>query len=136
MYSICSKLHLLPSGGSDIEAGGYTQVPGGPRAEAERRRFVDVKSFVFVYFNCIFRAIALKALDQRLANAAAPPPAPKVSSHNSRDQAMSPSSARSSSPVASTSTGTGLGRPHERSKSIGEMDLGEATTSPVPDSKS
>ena len=94
------------------------------------------QGFIFSNLNHIFRALALKALDQRLANAAAPPPVPKASPHNSRDQVSSPPSARSHSPIASTSTGTGMGRPHERSKSIGEMDLGEATTSSVSDSKS
>ena len=37
-YTIASKLHLIPTGG-DVEAG-YTQLPGGARAEAERRRWV------------------------------------------------------------------------------------------------
>ncbi|OBZ79453.1 hypothetical protein A0H81_01206 [Grifola frondosa] len=49
-YTLASRFHLIPSSGVDIESGGYTQLPGGARAEAERRR-----------------AMALKALDQRLA---------------------------------------------------------------------
>ncbi|KAF9654216.1 DUF1751-domain-containing protein [Thelephora ganbajun] len=49
LCSLATRLHLIPSAGHDIEAG-YTQVPGGARAEAERRR-----------------AMALKALDQRMA---------------------------------------------------------------------
>jgi len=40
---------------TDLEAGGYAALPGGARAEAERRR-----------------AMALKALDQRLASSSAP----------------------------------------------------------------
>ena len=38
VYNVASKLHLIPGGSSDIEAGGYSQLPGGARAEAERRR--------------------------------------------------------------------------------------------------
>lgn len=41
-YTIASKFHLIPVGNIDIEAGGYSQLPGGARAEAERRRYVDV----------------------------------------------------------------------------------------------
>jgi hypothetical protein len=37
LYSLATRFHLIPSTGNDIEAG-YTQVPGGTRAEAERRR--------------------------------------------------------------------------------------------------
>ncbi|KAH9982840.1 eukaryotic integral membrane protein, partial [Lactifluus volemus] len=48
-YKYASQFHLIPSGGADLEAN-HTQ-PGSARAEAERRR-----------------AMALKALDQRLAN--------------------------------------------------------------------
>jgi len=49
-YALATKLHLIPVSGSDVESGGYSQVPGSARAEAERRR-----------------AMALKALDQRMA---------------------------------------------------------------------
>jgi len=53
------RLHLIPSSSNtDIEIGAYNQLPGGARAEAERRR-----------------ALALKALDQRLANSSSPGPA-------------------------------------------------------------
>ncbi|CAL1695007.1 unnamed protein product [Somion occarium] len=55
-HSLASKFHLIPSIGPDVESGGYTQLPGGARAEAERRR-----------------AMALKALDQRLAGGATSP---------------------------------------------------------------
>lgn len=51
IYKIATRLRLVPSSfPQDIESG-YSQVPGGARAEAERRR-----------------ALALKALDQRLAH--------------------------------------------------------------------
>ncbi|GJE85820.1 eukaryotic integral membrane protein [Phanerochaete sordida] len=50
VHGLATRFHLIPLGNADIEAGGYSQVPGGTRAEAERRR-----------------AMALKALDQRMA---------------------------------------------------------------------
>jgi len=53
-YKYASRFHLIPSGGADLEAN-HAQ-PGSTRAEAERRR-----------------AMALKALDQRLANPANAP---------------------------------------------------------------
>ncbi|TFY69984.1 hypothetical protein EVJ58_g107 [Rhodofomes roseus] len=40
VYMLASKFHLIPASGSDVEAGGYAAVPGGARAEAERRRHV------------------------------------------------------------------------------------------------
>lgn len=56
VFTWASRLHLIPSAGSDVELGGYGQLPAGmARAEAERRR-----------------AMALKALDQRLANNSSP----------------------------------------------------------------
>ncbi|EAU92793.2 hypothetical protein CC1G_01838 [Coprinopsis cinerea okayama7 len=55
VYSLATRLRLIPKSYGDIEANGYTQVPGGARAEAERRR-----------------ALALKALDQRVANTSSP----------------------------------------------------------------
>ncbi|EEB91991.1 hypothetical protein MPER_09562 [Moniliophthora perniciosa FA553] len=51
VFSWAVKLHLIPSHGGDLENGGYSPLPGSARAEAERRR-----------------AMALKALDQRMAN--------------------------------------------------------------------
>jgi len=58
-YNLGSKFHLIPSSAPDVESGGYTALPGpgSTRAEAERRR-----------------AMALKALDQRVANASPAPP--------------------------------------------------------------
>ncbi|KAJ7597523.1 eukaryotic integral membrane protein-domain-containing protein [Mycena floridula] len=56
VYTVANRFHLIPStGSSDLEGGAYSQVPGSARAEAERRR-----------------AMALKALDQRLAGTSAP----------------------------------------------------------------
>ncbi|KAG8219508.1 eukaryotic integral membrane protein-domain-containing protein [Butyriboletus roseoflavus] len=53
VHKIATRFHLIPASvPHDIESG-YSQLPGGARAEAERRR-----------------ALALKALDQRLANSA------------------------------------------------------------------
>jgi len=49
-YMLATKFHLIPASNLDVESGGYSQLPGGARAEAERRR-----------------AMALKALDQRMA---------------------------------------------------------------------
>nr|BAH22604.1 hypothetical protein UPA2 [Pholiota nameko] len=55
VYSLATRFHLIPNAGPDVELGSYGQVPGTARAEAERRR-----------------AMALKALDQRLANSSSP----------------------------------------------------------------
>ncbi|KAI0082082.1 DUF1751-domain-containing protein, partial [Panus rudis PR-1116 ss-1] len=55
-HAVASRFHLIPSSLSEPESAGYAQVPGGARAEAERRR-----------------AMALKALDQRIASGAASP---------------------------------------------------------------
>jgi hypothetical protein len=44
--------------------------PGSARAEAERRRYVFSSSPLSVDVDFLFRAMALKALDQRLANPA------------------------------------------------------------------
>ncbi|KAH9898217.1 DUF1751-domain-containing protein [Cubamyces lactineus] len=54
-HTLATKFHLIPTGSIDVEAG-YSQLPGGARAEAERRR-----------------AMALKALDQRVASGASSP---------------------------------------------------------------
>jgi len=37
LHSLATRFRLIPTAGQDIEVG-YTQVPGGARAEAERRR--------------------------------------------------------------------------------------------------
>jgi len=106
VHSVATRLHLIPTSGADIESGLYSQVPGSARAEAERRR-----------------AMALKALDQRLANTAAPPAGnsqgaspPKVPrAPPPAAAARSDSSAMPSSPPAVRA---------ERTKSGGEIDIG------------
>ncbi|KAI8990444.1 DUF1751-domain-containing protein [Trametes punicea] len=65
-YKLASKFHLIPIGSIDVEAGGYSQLPGGARAEAERRR-----------------AMALKALDQRVASGASSPVPPQRAANGS-----------------------------------------------------
>nr|BDS00033.1 hypothesis protein 2 [Mycoleptodonoides aitchisonii] len=60
-HSLATRFHVIPTAGLDVESGGYSQLPGGARAEAERRR-----------------AMALKALDQRLAGNAPGPSPPKA----------------------------------------------------------
>lgn len=35
---LATKFHLIPGTSGDVESGGYSQLPGGARAEAERRR--------------------------------------------------------------------------------------------------
>ncbi|KAK7058379.1 hypothetical protein VNI00_002013 [Paramarasmius palmivorus] len=55
VFTWAVRLHLIPSHGSDLENGGYSPLPVNGRAEAERRR-----------------AMALKALDQRMANSSSP----------------------------------------------------------------
>jgi hypothetical protein len=40
-FKLATRFHLIPTSvPHDIESGGYSQVPGGARAEAERRRSV------------------------------------------------------------------------------------------------
>jgi hypothetical protein len=67
-YNYASRFHLIPSGGADLEAN-HSQ-PGSARAEAERRRFVSSSPLQDADIYLVFRAMALKALDQRLANPA------------------------------------------------------------------
>ncbi|KAJ3998505.1 eukaryotic integral membrane protein-domain-containing protein [Lentinula boryana] len=68
VYKWANKLHLIPAHGGDIE-NGFNTIPGSARAEAERRR-----------------AMALQALDQRLAHTSSPSPqsAAPVSAHTPR----------------------------------------------------
>ncbi|KAJ3750734.1 eukaryotic integral membrane protein-domain-containing protein [Lentinula detonsa] len=68
VYKWANKLHLIPSHGGDIE-NGFNTIPGSARAEAERRR-----------------AMALQALDQRLAHTSSPSPqsAAPASAHTPR----------------------------------------------------
>ncbi|KAH8119830.1 DUF1751-domain-containing protein [Phellopilus nigrolimitatus] len=100
VHPLATRFYLIPGAGGDIESGGYAQLPGGPRAEAERRR-----------------ALALKALDQRMASSAAPPKESTVPM------------VESGSPSSSVSPGTpvsDLGRvhPHDQHRGSSEVDLG------------
>ncbi|KAJ7446472.1 eukaryotic integral membrane protein-domain-containing protein [Mycena galericulata] len=110
VHSLATRLHLIPTSGPDLESGSYSQVPGSARAEAERRR-----------------AMALKALDQRLANTAtpaatgsSPPPAPR---------APPPAAAARSDTTAMPSSPPAAPRANERTKSVGEVDIGDVTKS-------
>ncbi|KAI0319788.1 eukaryotic integral membrane protein [Amylostereum chailletii] len=73
VYIYASRFHLIPTGGADVEANGF--LPGNARAEAERRR-----------------QMALKALDQRVANTSSPsgakPPAARTDSLSSKGEAV------------------------------------------------
>lgn len=98
VYKLATRFHLLPTSvPHDIESGGYSQVPGGARAEAERRR-----------------ALALKALDQRLANSSSGSP---TQSGTSQAQSSRPS------PAAPASA------PNERKPSPVEMDVADTSGS-------
>ncbi|KAF9786856.1 DUF1751-domain-containing protein [Thelephora terrestris] len=81
LHSLATRFHLIPSMGHDIE-GGYTQVPGGARAEAERRR-----------------AMALKALDQRMAGAPSSSTNGPTTSSNAGRQHQDPPHGRANSPM-------------------------------------
>ncbi|EGN93153.1 hypothetical protein SERLA73DRAFT_190033 [Serpula lacrymans var. lacrymans S7.3] len=104
VHSIATRFHLIPNSASaDIESGGYSLTPGGARAEAERRR-----------------ALALKALDQRLASSSAGSPSLNGSSQSQ------PQSQPSRPPPAAVTP-----RPDERKASPGtsEVDLADSPSS-------
>jgi len=112
VHSLATRLHLIPTVSADAESGLYgpvplyNQVPGSARAEAERRR-----------------AMALKALDQRLASTGAPATStspPKV------PRAPPPAAAARSDSTAMPSSPPAAPRANERSKSVGEIDIGDA----------
>ncbi|KAF9814524.1 hypothetical protein IEO21_05075 [Rhodonia placenta] len=100
-YGLASKFHLIPLSGGDVESGGYAQVPGGARAEAERRR-----------------AMALKALDQRLASGASSPAPPQRPSNGSSPV----SRPTTSTPNTSLTNGDVSGA----KKSAAEADIADA----------
>jgi len=85
IYKYASRFHLIPSAGADLEAN-HSQ-PGSARAEAERRR-----------------AMALKALDQRLAN-----PANTTAAQPSRPQPPASSSNPETTKVPDENEGGDLG---------------------------
>ncbi|KAJ7040429.1 eukaryotic integral membrane protein-domain-containing protein [Mycena alexandri] len=104
VHSLATRLHLIPAAGADLESGLYSQVPGSARAEAERRR-----------------AMALKALDQRLANTAAPPATAGQSSSPPKAPRAPPpaAAARSDAPAMPSS-------PPPVSKSVAEIDIAQS----------
>ncbi|KAI0654240.1 DUF1751-domain-containing protein [Cubamyces menziesii] len=91
-HALATKFHLIPTGSIDVEAG-YSQLPGGARAEAERRR-----------------AMALKALDQRVASGASSPapartangPTPPRPGPSSLNEAPAPIAAPAEAPSKDT----------------------------------
>ncbi|KAF4623595.1 hypothetical protein D9613_002223 [Agrocybe pediades] len=89
VYSLANRFHLIPTSGADVELGAYGQVPGTARAEAERRR-----------------AMALKALDQRLANNSSP-----VGSHSSNGAPAQARSSNAARPESASSPPSTNGRP-------------------------
>ncbi|THH13588.1 hypothetical protein EW146_g6652 [Bondarzewia mesenterica] len=101
-YKYASRFHLIP-GGADLEANGYSQLPGSARAEAERRR-----------------AMALKALDQRMANSSpapgssAPRPPPAAAPSKPEDPPMPSSPERGKSPEVPVDMGKGKAREDAR----------------------
>jgi hypothetical protein len=97
-HSTATRFHLIPSPGTDIEIGSYSQVPGGARAEAERRR-----------------AMALKALDQRIANSS------PISAHPANMSLQSPRPPPAAATPSSPNT-----RPNERTKSMSEAELDDS----------
>ncbi|KIL71680.1 hypothetical protein M378DRAFT_65232 [Amanita muscaria Koide BX008] len=106
VYSVAARLRLIPiSSSSDIESNGYNPVPVNSRAEAERRR-----------------AMALKALDQRLANSSSPP--------NHHSTAPGPSQVSRSSSAnrsdGSSSPNPSNSRTVDRKKSTSELELAES----------
>ncbi|KAI0328132.1 DUF1751-domain-containing protein [Cubamyces sp. BRFM 1775] len=81
-HMLATKFHLIPTGSIDVEAG-YSQLPGGARAEAERRR-----------------AMALKALDQRVASGASSPAPARAANGPTPPRPGSSSLSEPSAPVA------------------------------------
>ncbi|KAL0579448.1 hypothetical protein V5O48_002554 [Marasmius crinis-equi] len=95
VYKWATRFRLIPTSGGDLENGGYSPLPTNSRAEAERRR-----------------AMALKALDQRLANNASP-------SGNQPSTSAAPQTPRVP-PVASTAP-----PPSNQKANAMESDLGD-----------
>ncbi|SJL06197.1 uncharacterized protein ARMOST_09533 [Armillaria ostoyae] len=107
VFSTANRFHLIPATHGDLESGLYNQVPGSARAEAERRR-----------------AMALKALDQRLANTSSP-----VGSTSANGVALQ---TPRPPPAAALSRGDSVAIPSPPSKdhlngkkSFGESDIGD-----------
>lgn len=107
VHRIATRFCLIPTSvPHDVESG-YSQLPGGARAEAERRRYA-VTSRIHDVSDLGFSALALKALDQRLANSATNPSIQNgpLTSQSSRASLATPAPA-----------------PVDRTPSPGEMDV-------------
>ncbi|KAK2461557.1 hypothetical protein APHAL10511_006020 [Amanita phalloides] len=104
VYSLATRFRLIPSPSPDVESNEYTQVPVNPRAEAERRR-----------------AMALKALDQRLANSSPPNPLPTAGPSQMSRSLSASQPAESSQSVAASNA-----RTVDRKKSASELELAES----------
>jgi len=102
-----TRLHLIPTSGSDLESGNYNQLPGSARAEAERRR-----------------AMALKALDQRLANSSPASSSIPLQSQPPRPPPAAASSKADGSSMPSAPTTT---RTNEKDKRSLELDESAAS---------
>ncbi|KAF9486292.1 DUF1751-domain-containing protein [Pholiota conissans] len=105
VYSLATRFHLIPNGGSDVELGSYGQVPGTARAEAERRR-----------------AMALKALDQRLANSSSPVGSNSTNTSSGQARPAPASSLTRSESVGASPSPPPNGRSVERSKSANDSE--------------
>ncbi|KAF6766649.1 eukaryotic integral membrane protein-domain-containing protein [Ephemerocybe angulata] len=92
VFSLANKFHLIPTTSSDIEGGSYSQLPGGARAEAERRR-----------------AMALKALDQRVASTSSPVGSSSTNGLRGAQPAALARAESSSSQASSSAAGGSLG---------------------------
>lgn len=103
VYSLANKLHLIPTTHGDVETGIYTQVPGSARAEAERRRYAFPQLLSLGTYNYIRSAMALKALDQRLANTASASLSPSPQTPGSRPPPVATRTESSGSAVSHTS---------------------------------
>jgi len=101
-YTLATKFHLIPAAGADVESGGYSQLPGGARAEAERRR-----------------AMALKALDQRMAGSSSTNLAANTQPNSPR---VPPAAAARPDSPAMPSSPTVV---KERQSSVSEADIGQ-----------
>ncbi|KAF8922045.1 eukaryotic integral membrane protein [Mucidula mucida] len=108
-----NRFHLIPASHGDLESGTYSQVPGSARAEAERRR-----------------AMALKALDQRLANNASPGPSSATPNGVATQSPRPPPIAAAPRPDAPAMPSAAVApNNHVTKKSVGEVDVGESENS-------
>jgi len=108
-HMLATKFHLIPTSVLDVESGGYSQLPGGARAEAERRR-----------------AMALKALDQRMAGSSA---SNTQTSNSSQSQPPRPPPAAASRSDAPAMPSSSVAVTKDRQTSNDEADTTETAKS-------